>query len=253
MIAGCSVLATAIAVSSLSGSLFAAPATSACPGPHRRSGDRSRRWPLPARAPRPAAPRRPNGWPRPAPRRCACLRRPRNASGRPAPAPRGTRGCAPQHRDLAVANDIHEGAGRIEQDVLLGVAQALVGGSHPRLGGAHVVPGLKTVEQPLLDLHAERTGGEAVAALRGVVDARMARDRRAPARLGDRHVLVGHAHAGAAEFSSNCSCTPWPARRPGSRRSSRRRKAVAAKSAAAKSSWLPTTTQPSSVSLEPAD
>ena len=64
-----------------------------------------------------------------------------------------------QHRDLAIANDIHESAGCIEQDVLLGVTQALGGGSHARLGGAHVVRGLKAVEQHLLDLHAKRTGG----------------------------------------------------------------------------------------------
>ena len=71
----------------------------------------------------------------------------------------------PQHRDLAVANDVHESARRVEQDVLLGVAQALDGGPHPRLGGQRVVPGLKPVEQHLLDLDAERPGGQAGAAL----------------------------------------------------------------------------------------
>ena len=72
-----------------------------------------------------------------------------------------------------------------------------VGGSHARLGSRNVVGGLKAVEQQLLDLHAKRTGGQAVAALRGVVDAGRAGDRRAPGGLGDRHVLIRDPHAGA--------------------------------------------------------
>jgi len=44
-----------------------------------------------------------------------------------------------QHRDLAVADDVHVGARRIEQRVLLGVAQRFVRGPDPRLGGGHIV------------------------------------------------------------------------------------------------------------------
>ena len=52
-----------------------------------------------------------------------------------------------QDGDLTVANDIHVGRGGVEQDVLFGVAQALLRGAHMRLGGFDVVPGLKAVEQ----------------------------------------------------------------------------------------------------------
>ena len=105
----------------------------------------------------------------------------------------------PKRGDLAVADDVHERARRIEQGVLFGIAQAFDGRPHPRLGGQRVVLGLKPVEQRLLDLDAEEPCGEAGAVLAapGVVGAVLAGDGRPHSRLGDRHVFVGDAHAGA--------------------------------------------------------
>ena len=102
-----------------------------------------------------------------------------------------------QHRDLAVADDIHVGAGGIEQRVLFVIAQALERRLHLRLGGPDIVGRLEAVEQHLVDLNTERAGGQAVTFLgRRIVDTARAADRRAPAGLGDRHVLVSDARAG---------------------------------------------------------
>ena len=60
-----------------------------------------------------------------------------------------------QHGDLPVADDVHVGARRVEQRVLLLVAQAFDRCPHLRFGGADVVPGLEPVEQHLADLEAE--------------------------------------------------------------------------------------------------
>jgi hypothetical protein len=105
-----------------------------------------------------------------------------------------------QHRHLPVANHIHIGAGRVEQDVLLSVAQALIGGEHPRFSGSDIVFGLETVEQQLVDLDAERSGGEPGARLRGVVDVRYAVYRWTIAGFGDGDALVGHPDAGTGRI-----------------------------------------------------
>ena len=66
-----------------------------------------------------------------------------------------------QHRDLTVADDVHIGARGVKKRVLLLIAQAFDRRPHLRFRGADVVPGLEPVEQQLVYLDPERSGGEA--------------------------------------------------------------------------------------------
>ena len=102
-----------------------------------RSGGRSPRWPAPAPA-RPPAGRRP---PTRLASACATSVRVPSPTSKRERAARDLLGqelqvLLGQHGDLAVADDVHIGAGRVEQRVLLRVAQALDRGPDLRFGGA---------------------------------------------------------------------------------------------------------------------
>ncbi len=107
-------------------------------------------------------------------------------------------------RNLPIMNHVHVGLCCTEKDVLFGVAQAFLRGANACLGGSHIVLGLEAIEQHLVDLHTVAAGGQArragIAARIGVVDACRRPHRWPPSGLGDGHVLVNDANAGASRI-----------------------------------------------------